>query len=44
MGDGRHGREIGSPTLGDEDQAFSWLEKAYAEKSNSLGYIKLILN
>ena len=28
--------------LGDKDQAFAWLEKAYAEKSNNLGYIKVV--
>lgn len=28
-------------SLGDKDQAFAWLEKAYSEKSNSLGYIKV---
>jgi serine/threonine protein kinase/tetratricopeptide (TPR) repeat protein len=27
--------------LGDNDQAFSWLEKAYSEKSNFIGYIKV---
>jgi tetratricopeptide (TPR) repeat protein len=27
-------------TLGDKDQAFAWLEKAYAEKADSLQYIK----
>ena len=27
--------------LGDKDQAFAWLEKAYPEKSNSLEYIKV---
>jgi serine/threonine protein kinase/Tfp pilus assembly protein PilF len=27
--------------LGEEDQAFFWLEKAYAEKSDSIGYIKV---
>ena len=26
--------------LGDKDQAFAWLEKAYSEKSNVLGYLK----
>jgi serine/threonine protein kinase/tetratricopeptide (TPR) repeat protein len=26
---------------GDKDQAFAWLEKAYSEKSDGLGYIKL---
>jgi TolB-like protein/Tfp pilus assembly protein PilF len=28
--------------LGEKDQAFAWLDRAYAEKSNSLGYIKLV--
>jgi len=28
--------------VGDLDQAFAWLEKAYLEKSNSLSYIKVI--
>ena len=28
--------------MGDLDQAFAWLEKAYQEKSNSLSYIKVI--
>jgi len=27
--------------LGDKDQAFYWLEKAYSEKSGSLGWIKV---
>jgi adenylate cyclase len=27
--------------MDDKDQAFAWLDKAYAEKSNSMGYIKL---
>jgi len=27
--------------LGEKDQAFSWLEKAYSEKAGSLGYIKV---
>jgi eukaryotic-like serine/threonine-protein kinase len=27
--------------LGDKDQAFTWLERAYAEKSNGLGYVKV---
>jgi DNA-binding winged helix-turn-helix (wHTH) protein/TolB-like protein len=27
--------------LGDKDQAFGWLEKAYGERSNSLVYLKL---
>ncbi len=26
--------------LGDKDQTFSWLEKAYSEKAGSLGYLK----
>jgi tetratricopeptide (TPR) repeat protein len=26
--------------VGDKDQAFAWLDKAYAEESNGLGYIK----
>ena len=28
--------------LGKKDEAFAWLDKAYAEKSNSLAYIKVI--
>jgi hypothetical protein len=28
-------------SLGDKDQAFAWLEKAYAEKADSLQYIKV---
>ena len=28
--------------MGDKDQAFAWLDKAYAEKSNALGYIKSV--
>jgi TolB-like protein/Tfp pilus assembly protein PilF len=28
-------------SLGDNDQAFAWLDKAYAEKSNNLGYLKV---
>jgi TolB-like protein/Tfp pilus assembly protein PilF len=28
--------------LGDKDQAFSWLEKAYAGKAGTLGYIKVV--
>lgn len=28
--------------LGDKDQAFSWLEKAYDGKSGTLGYIKVV--
>jgi tetratricopeptide (TPR) repeat protein len=28
-------------SLGDKEQAFAWLDKAYAEKSNGLGYLKL---
>ena len=28
--------------LGDKDQTFAWLEKAYSEKAGSLGYIKVI--
>ena len=27
--------------LGDKDQTFAWLEKAYSEKAGSLGYIKV---
>jgi hypothetical protein len=27
--------------LGEKDQAFFWLEKAYAEKSDNLGWIKV---
>ena len=27
--------------LGEKDQAFAWLEKAYSEKAGSLGYIKV---
>jgi serine/threonine protein kinase/tetratricopeptide (TPR) repeat protein len=30
--------------LGDRDQTFAWLEKAYAEKSNQLGYVKTVSN
>jgi hypothetical protein len=30
--------------LGDKDQAFAWLEKAYSEKSNVLGYLKTRLS
>ena len=28
--------------LGDKDQTFAWLEKAYSEKAGSLGYIKVM--
>jgi hypothetical protein len=28
--------------LGEKDQAFTWLEKAYSEKSNAIGYIKVM--
>lgn len=28
--------------VGDKDQAFAWLDKAYAEKSNALGYIRSV--
>jgi hypothetical protein len=28
--------------VGDKDQAFAWLDKAYSEKSNGLGYIKIV--
>jgi hypothetical protein len=28
--------------LGDKDQVFSWLEKAYAGKAGTLGYIKVV--
>jgi tetratricopeptide (TPR) repeat protein len=28
--------------LGDKDQTFAWLEKAYSEKSNRLGYLKVL--
>jgi hypothetical protein len=27
--------------VGDKDQAFLWLEKAYAEKSDGVGFIKV---
>ena len=30
-------------SLGNKDQAFAWLEKAYAEKADSLQYIKVKL-
>jgi tetratricopeptide (TPR) repeat protein len=32
----------GYAIMGDKDQAFAWLEKAYAEKAGSIAYIKVV--
>ena len=32
---------IGYPGLGDRDAAFEWLERAYAERSQALNFLKM---